>query len=136
MVVRFNRKIWRSVEREIKKEIVKQTEGVRKEAISLVMDTEKTGKTYRRNSVEHQASAPGEPFANDTGATLSQFDTEYRDGGLTGVFIPRGKNAVRLELGTEKMEPRPFARPALENRKEEIESGLQAAVKRGIDKAG
>lgn len=136
MPVKMNKSVWKSVEREVKREVFKQAEGIRTEAVDLVLNTAKTGRVYRRNGVEHQASAPGEPFASDTGATLSQFDTEIRDGGFTGAFVARGENAPRLEFGTPKMEPRPFARPALANRKNEIEAGLADAVKRGVRKAG
>ena len=136
MPVKFNKSVFASVEREVKREIFKQTEAVRTEAVNLVLNTAKTGRVYRRNSVEHQSSAPGEPFASDTGATLSQFDTELRDGGFSGAFVAKGENAARLEFGTSKMAPRPFARPALANRKDAIERGLADAVKRGVQKAG
>lgn len=136
MSIKFNKKIISWIKREVKREVYRQTEAVRTEAVDLVLNTAKTGRVYRRNSVEHQASAPGEPFASDTGATLSQFDTDFRDNGFTGVFVARGENARRLELGTQKMEPRPFARPALANRKHDIEGGLREAVRRGVRKAG
>ncbi len=131
MAVKYNEKIWANIKREVRKEIFKLTEGVKKEATDLVLTSGKTGRTYRRNGVEHQASAPGEPFASDTGTTLSQFRTETRDSGFTGAFVAGGENARRLELGTSKMDARPFARPALANQKKEIEQGLKDAVKRG-----
>lgn len=137
MPVKKNRKsLILSIEAALKREVKRQTNALEKEAVDLVLNSEKTGKVYRRNSVEHKSSAPGEPFASDTGQTIKQFDTEIRDGGLEGLFVARGKNAKRLELGTENMEPRPFARPALSNRKDAIEKGLAKALKRGIRNAG
>jgi len=135
MPVKFNKSIFASVEKEVKREIVRQTEDVVTGAVDLVFNTEKTGRVYRRNSVEHQSSAPGQPFASDTGATVSQFDSEIREGGFVGAFVARGENAARLEFGTQKMEPRPFARPSLANNKQAIEQGLKDAVARGISKA-
>ena len=55
------------VRRAAMKGIVRGTEAVRDEAISLILNTPKNGRLYRRRGVEHLASAPGEPPASDTG---------------------------------------------------------------------
>jgi hypothetical protein len=63
----------------------------------------------------HRASAPGEPPASDTGRLLSSISHDIRveDTLVARVGSPL-KVAEWLELGTSKMAPRPFARPALD----------------------
>lgn len=134
MAVKFNRKIWSSVRKEVRKQIVKETEAVSTEATRLVLETSKTGNLYHRNTITHQASAPGEPFASDTGNALNLIQTRYEDDYFTGIVNAGAEYAAALEFGTEKMEPRPTMRPALENRRKNINVNIGNAVKRGIRK--
>lgn len=134
MTIKINLNVLQNVLDEVKKETVAQTENVRNEAIDLITTTAKTGRIYKRGAKTHQASAPGEPYANDTGATMAKIRTEIRDEGFTGVVVFGGEIARYLEHGTQKMEPRPVARPALANKQEEIQQGFMNAVKRGLSK--
>lgn len=93
--------------------IVKATEAVRSEAISLILHTQKSGRVYRRRGTEHQASAPGEPFASDTGRAVASLQTQYDFQNLIGTVISTDPKFPYLEFGTQKMEPRPSIRPAL-----------------------
>lgn len=95
--------------------VVKGTEAVRNEAVRLVLDTPKTGRVYRRRSVTHRASAPGEPFASDTGHALASLTTEYDYQNLRGTVTARDPKFLYLEYGTQKMAARPVLRPALAN---------------------
>lgn len=89
---------------------------------------DKQGRLRRgRARVPHQASAPGEPPATDTGrlrATVSHVVAEDADGLYAEVgsganpAIPGVQYAVFLELGTRFMEPRPWLRPSLDAAKE------------------
>lgn len=68
------------------------------------------GKTYRRGSITHRASKPGDPPAPDTGRLRQSVQSEVfatPDGAL-GVVSVNASYAEHLELGTEKMKPRPF----------------------------
>ncbi|MBL4800146.1 MAG: hypothetical protein JKY50_22335 [Oleispira sp.] len=134
MSIRWNKKIWSSVRKEVRKQIVKETEAVSTEATRLVLETSKTGNLYHRNTITHQASAPGEPFASDTGNALNLIQTRYEDDYFTGIVNAGAEYAAALEFGTEKMEPRPTMRPALENRRKNINVNIGNAVKRGIRK--
>lgn len=63
----------------------------------------------------HQASAPGDPFASDTG-TLSASITHDLATDTKGLLARIGSNDQRmgwLEYGTSRIEPRPTLRPAL-----------------------
>lgn len=74
----------------------------------------RTGRIYSKGkdgSIKHQASAPGESPAPDTGSLRQSatHQTVRQEGnkiiGGAGVSAP---HALALELGTENMEPRPF----------------------------
>lgn len=119
---RMNRAVMRGV--------VKGCEGVRNEAIRLIQSGPKTGRIYRRRGVEHQASAPGEPPASDTGRLVNSITTNYEPDKLTGRIQFGTEYAPFLEFGTQKMEPRPFARPALVTMQQEIVDGIVAEVVR------
>lgn len=101
---------------------------VDQEATRLVMRTAKTGRIYRRRGVVHQASAPGEPFANDTGALMQSKTIELMQSELLARLVFRTKYAPMLEYGTRKMEPRPYARPALENMREQVVTAINEEI--------
>lgn len=105
---------------------------VRNEMIRLILTTNKTGKIYRRRSVEHQASAPGEPPASDIGDLVRSISppTPYPDRLMVRISVTAA-HARKLEYGTRYMAARPFARPAAANvapkAKSRILASLQAA---------
>lgn len=101
----------------------------------------KTGRVYKRGSVTHRASAPGEAPASDTGRLLNSIHVdsqvtvertalvaEVKAGGADTKYAPM------LEFGTSKMQARPFMFPAFENSKKWIQDRLAKAVQRGIAK--
>lgn len=110
--------------------VVRGTEMVRTEATTLILDTPKTGRIYRRRTVEHQASAPGEPPASDTGRLVASIRTDYDTSELVGRVTASTEYAAALEYGTARMAPRPFMRPALANKRQEIEEIVAAEVAR------
>lgn len=93
--------------------VIEGTEKVHTTAVRLVQTGPKSGRIYKRRGVVHQASAPGEPPASDTGTLVQRSGTEYDHTRLTGAVVFRSSHALPLELGTETMEPRPYLRPAL-----------------------
>lgn len=109
--------------------VVRGTEAVHEEATSLILDGEKTGRIYRRRGVEHQASAPGQAPASDTGRLVQSGRTSYDKAEVSGTAQWSTDYAEYLEHGTEKMEPRPFARPALANKKDEIAADIADEIK-------
>lgn len=117
------------------KGVVAGTELVRGEAISLILDTPKTGRIYRRRGVEHRASAPGEPPASDTGRLVNSIKSDFGklESQLTGTVVAGTSYAAYLEFGTSRMEPRPFMRPALANKKSEVEGVITAAVREALE---
>jgi hypothetical protein len=108
--------------------VVAGTEAVRTEAIRLMQETPHTGRVYRRRGVSHQASAPGEPPAVDTGRHIQQITTDYDPANFAGTVTFHSAYALALEVGTAKMAARPYARPALESKRHEIEEEVGKAL--------
>lgn len=61
---------------------------------------------------DHQASAPGEAPAIDTGVLAASIQTEVN--GTEGQVFTNAETAEMLEFGTVKMAARPFMTPAAE----------------------
>ncbi|MEO0870461.1 MAG: hypothetical protein AAFY19_00675 [Pseudomonadota bacterium] len=76
----------------------------------LTPPPQRTGRVYRRGSVLHQASAPGESPARDTGRLVQSVFHDVDIRGMT-VRVTVGsplEKAAFLHFGTEDIEPRPF----------------------------
>lgn len=95
----------------------------------------KTGRIYTRRGVEHQASAPGEPPATDTGALIASIvsDATVEGSKVLGHVEARAPYAVHLEYGTRKMAARPFLTPAIERNRRRIGELITAAVRRATE---
>lgn len=108
--------------------VLRGTEGVKEEALSLIANSPATGRTYQRRGVTHVASSPGNPPRNDTGTLSSRTRTEYEYERLLGRVVFSTNYAAALEYGTEKMEARPYARPSLSNRQGFIRKSINDEI--------
>lgn len=108
--------------------VVASTELVHDVATLKIQSPPKTGRVYTRRGVKHQASAPGEAPATDLGTLVSSGSTRYRPEELLGQVNWSAQHASFLEQGTERMEPRPFARPSLDECQEQIVDNIAAGV--------
>ncbi len=91
----------------------------------------KTNKTTGRifpteDRVPHQASAPGEAPASDTGKLVGSIVGDAQ--GLKGYVEARSVYAIHLEYGTRAMAARPFMVPALERNRARAGALITAAV--------
>ena len=102
----------RSMHEAVMRVVVRGSEAVKTRAVRSIMSGGKSGRVYMRGGVTHQASAPGQPPASDTGRLVQSARTEYNNDELTGKVIFSTVYAAALEFGTEKMEARPYLRPA------------------------
>jgi hypothetical protein len=100
--------------------------------VRLIMGPPKTGRIYRRRGVEHQASAPGEAPASDTGRLVNSRRLEYSQAELRGSMIVSAAHILPLEHGTRKMEPRPSVRRALAESHNEITAAIATSIARRI----
>lgn len=84
--------------------------------------------TFNKGKSGHQASAPGEAPATDYGNLASSGGiVQVKPGHYQVVFS--AKYARGLEMGTHKIAPRPFLRPALEKVKPSFLLAVQAVTK-------
>ncbi len=86
--------------------------GTQEDAVKAIMSPPKTGKIYRTRGVAHQASAPGEAPANDTGRLAQSGIPTLDNAQLLGTLRFASAYALYLEKGTRYMAPRPFLLPA------------------------
>lgn len=100
----------------------------------LIQTSPASGRMYSG----HRASAPGQPPATDTGALVNNWprpSKSFRVGGAEVAGGPGQEYAIHLELGTVKMDPRPFMRPALDENVPEINRAVQRDLHRKIEAA-
>lgn len=73
------------------------------------------GIEYVRHGIAHAASAPGEPFATDTGRLRASIthDLSVDAAGLVARVGTDVEYGLYQELGSSKMAARPWLRPAL-----------------------
>lgn len=134
MTVRFNASLRAQLRQAAMRGVVRGTEEVRTEAVRLILETAKTGRIYTRGGISHQASAPGEPPATDTGTLVNSITTEYDESKLVGRVVAKAPYAPYLEFGTQTMEPRPFLRPALANTRKSVEAAIKDEISKVLKK--
>ena len=103
---------------------------VQNDARRSILKGPKTGRIYPRGKrSSHQASAPGEAPASDTGTLVRNILAEMDPRKLFVRIIAKTKYSLFLEEGTKKMKPRPFLRPALERNLRKITAIFQAKLR-------
>ena len=108
---------------------------IRGEAIKSIQTGPKSGRIYERYNPRrtHQASAPGQAPASDTGNLVSQIIVRPKNPDEVAVE----SNALYssfLEFGTSKMLARPFLFPATEKSRMKIAQAVFNKVKQEIQK--
>jgi HK97 gp10 family phage protein len=93
---------------------------LRNEVVRLLQKGPKTGRTYKRRSVLHRASAPGEAPATDTGALVRSVMMDVLEASLEAVVSVGTLYAKMLEFGTLLMGKRPFMSQAVDNKRDEL----------------
>ncbi|MFH0980642.1 MAG: hypothetical protein V2A79_03775 [Planctomycetota bacterium] len=84
----------------------------------------KSGRMYG----QHQASAPGEAPAIDTGQLADSIQTEVS--GSKGMVYTNSEHGPHMEWGTHDISPRPFFAPAAEAERKPAADALVAAIRR------
>ena len=118
---------------QLTEELIRQADAVCEEmagralrgAQEAIRNPPKTGRVYRYGKVEHQASAPGEAPATDTGALAANAKTEQAAPAMWEILFFQDY-AAALEFGTPKMLPRPYLRPAVEAVRDRFVKGMKA----------
>lgn len=99
-------------------------------AVTGVRGGAATGRIYKRKGKSHQASAPGQYPASDTGLLMRSIRSE-----LLPMQATVGTNLVYgqyLEFGTSRMAARPWLLPSFERAKIGVEKELRARLEAKI----
>ena len=100
---------------------------IERTAILRIQLPPKTGRRYRRGRGRyHQASAPGESPATDTGNLAGSIRTVQGTRRHTAVVTVGAEYAARLEFGDGRVAPRPFLGPAVEQERPHFEARMRA----------
>ena len=100
------------------------------DAVKSIQRGRKSGRIYLKTQagIPHQASAPGEAPATDTGALVSSL--QLKGAGTSTMYVYTNlKYAPFLEFGTSRLAPRPFMRPALQSNRPKFERAMQDLLK-------
>ena len=102
---------------------------VRRDVIKRHKQGPKTGRMYRRGSRNHQASAPGEAPAIDTGTLVSSvyFTQPKRHEAVVG---SRLAYAFWLEFGSQVTDARPSWLPAVEKARPQFTAKANAILRK------
>ena len=93
-----------------------------------------TGRVYKRGTIAHQASAPGEFPASDTGTLVRSINSEVDEEGLAANVGSNTNYARALELQPESKGGRPFLLPALTDKASEARSAFAAFIRAELKK--
>jgi hypothetical protein len=110
--------------------VIRGTERVHDLATRKIMDPPKTGKKY--SGLPNRSSAPGESPATQSGRLQQSGRTQYDVGALSGTAGWSAAHALPLEVGTEDMAPRPYARPALAESVEGIRTDVADEIAKAL----
>ena len=91
-----------------------------------------SGRVYTRRSVSHQASAPSEAPAPDTGVYRNSWHRRTHAGGQGGELYTAQERADALEYGSEDgtLKPRPHAGPTAEHMAADFVTNSKRALAR------
>lgn len=106
--------------REVDRLVFRIAHQIRNEAIRLIQQGTKSGRIYVRGGIRHQASAPGEAPATDTGNLVRSIRVDHQPASGRASVVVGAEYGAELEFGTRKMAPRPFLRPAVANVRQKI----------------
>lgn len=121
----------KEAQQEIKDAVAFSLLSVQNDARRSIQKGPNSGRVYKRGNVTHQASAPGQPPATDSGNLVSHINHEIDKtrGGFSGSVgvhdLGRVPYARRLEFGGRdsrggNIKARPYLYPAYENNKKKI----------------
>lgn len=102
-----------------------------------IIDPPKTGRIYpskHRKGALHQASAPGEFPAADSGRlhqSITHAMTANGPENYRAEVAANAPHATFLEFGTSNMAPRPFMAPSFDEVRPAVEKNIRRAIQRG-----
>lgn len=112
--------------RQLQEAVDESGEAVRDSAVRAILHGEKTGRVYTRGSVRHQASAPGEAPASDTGNLVANLVVDGSIEPLEVAVVSGAPQSERLEYEMD----RAFLRPALLENEDSIVARVRGVLQR------
>lgn len=105
---------------------------IHSKSIEKIQKGQRSGRTYRRRSVTHQASAAGEAPKTDTGRLVSSIRPVFGNmSAEVGSLANIAKYGGMLEEGTKNMAARPWLEPTLKENSDEFTKLMDIAIKTG-----
>lgn len=106
-------------------------EPMENDAQNLIRTGKRSGRWVTRShpTRRHQASAPGEPPANDMGLLANSIKAEVDPAQFNLILSAAARYARWLEYGTRHILPRPFLRPILARWRPKIINAIHDAIK-------
>lgn len=119
---------------DIFKELSVQSAILQSQVRQKIAKGSRSGKTYNRGSIQHQASAPFEPPKTDTGELVSSVFNQVSQQNLQFKVGSQKKYARHLEFGTTKMKPRPFLFSTFKEHEVSILKNIKQVIQKNIQK--
>lgn len=120
---------------EVSRELLRGGFMIENDAVQSIQTQTAGGQPYPsrgRKGAIHWASPPGSAPNADTGELHTSITTTRKETSRS-ITVETGANtpyAEALELGSSKMEPRPFMAPAFNANVDRVQSNVRAAVRR------
>lgn len=116
--------------------LAKGANTIRNDIVNSMFRDAKTGRKYKRGRKTHQASAPGETPAVDTGELARSIVYEIRRNGLEiEIGAEAGAPYAKwLEEGTNKMEARPFLQWFVDWNMPRINKDIERTMKQAFER--
>lgn len=119
------------VEEDVSQAVTATALGIQAKAIKRIQRGTKSGRIYQKYNPRrtHQASAPGQSPATDTGRLVGsiQADKQTRFRWTVGTIVPYGRY---LEFGTRRIAERPWLRPSVQEFKPAFIKRIRQALRR------
>jgi len=131
----YSRDFLRSLTPRLAQVVNKAAHDLEAQAKANIQTGPKTGRVYKRGKKKHQASAPGESPATDTGFLANNIRVQA-NGSLTAYVVATQEYAAALEFGTAKMAARPFMAPAADKVAPVFEAAVAVVLEDGASDAG
>lgn len=100
--------------KELNKLLAEAAINTHSEAVKSIQQGGRSGAVYKRRSVTHQASSPGEPPKTDTGNLVTNITMEKTGNAYTVGSRKGAPYGFWLEFGTSRMKARAWLQPAFD----------------------
>jgi hypothetical protein len=131
------RKLPNDVLKPLQQQLFLSAQAVRKTAVDHIQKGSRTGKLYTRGGKSGQRSAAGEFPKTDRGGLVSSIFVKSIKGlGNLGYAVgTKLKYGIGLELGTTKMEPRPWLFPSFKENVKDIKRDIRRSLLKVLKRA-